>query len=209
MFFRSNFWPTCWSWKQPYELTRHRHYDTPCSMDHLKTTHPVALLIDEIIRLAPRIKTIFSAGNANTGLSMTDLTVLAAVVAASREPTVPQIGRSLGYARQVIQASVNRMLEKGLIETTPNPDHKRAPLLRPTQRGIEAKQYVDKVARSGMDALLSILDADDCIRLWRELHDLRGKIEAYLRETNSAEPGRKFDPFCKEILLRADYSLSE
>lgn len=170
-------------------------------MKNSRTPHPAALLIDEIIRLTPRIKTIFAEVNASLGLSAMELTVLSAIVNASHKPTVPQIGRSLGNPRQVIQGAVNKLIEKGLVETTINPDHKRAPLLLVTRRGREAKRNIDQRATTEMDALLSILSVAECERLWRDLHDLRVRIEAYLRGKKAAAASPKIASVPERILL--------
>lgn len=146
-----------------------------------RTSHPIILLIDEVLRLSPRLRTIFAGVTSAVGLSAMETTVLSAVIDARTAPTVPQIGRSLGHPRQVIQRAANALIEKGLIDTAPNPHHKRAPLLLPTERGCAVKREADQCAMAQADALLDSLDADKCIRLGRELRELRGEIEAYLR----------------------------
>jgi hypothetical protein len=77
---------------------------------------PFVQLIDEIARLRGRLKVVFPDNAASIGLSELELFVLNAVTGAREPPTVPQIGRSLGHARQVIQRATNALVARGLIE---------------------------------------------------------------------------------------------
>src|ERR687892_2441713 len=72
---------------------------------------------------------------AEDGLTSARWQVLGAVVLAGRPLTVPQIARRMGLTRQSVQASVNRLLSEGLVEADANPDHRRSPLIRPTELG--------------------------------------------------------------------------
>ena len=146
-----------------------------------RTSNPLISLIDEVIRLQGRFKSIFAGSNGVTGLPSMELIVLTAVVEAGGAPTVPQIGRSLGHPRQVIQRAANALIEAGLVEAAPNPHHKRAPLLLPTRRGKAVKRKADASALRAADAILHRIDAARCRRLAEGLRELRGEIEAYLR----------------------------
>src|ERR1700741_4434341 len=86
-------------------------------------------LSDELIRLNGRLKGMFAGARRAEGLGDSELTVLNSVVEAERSPTGPQIARSLGQPRQIIQRATNSLIALGLIEAEPNPDHKRAVLL--------------------------------------------------------------------------------
>jgi len=143
--------------------------------------NPVVELIDELVRLNGRLKSIFSGVNASTGLSPMDATVLTAVVESHVAPTVPQIGRSLGNPRQVIQRSANSLISAGLIETAPNPNHKRAPLLIATRQGKNLKHKADTLAVEMTSELLLIINAGKCRRIASEIRELRSQIEDYLR----------------------------
>ena len=117
-------------------------------------SNPLVRLTDEVVRLQGRFKSIFAGSNGVTGLPSMELTVLTAVVEAASAPTVPQIGRSLGRPRQVIQRATNALIEAGLIEALPNPHHKRAPLLLPTRRGKAVKRKADARALKAANAFL-------------------------------------------------------
>lgn len=146
-----------------------------------RPVNPLAHLIDEVMRLNGRLKSVFAGTNSVSGLPSMELTVLTAVAEARSPPTVAQIGRSLGHPRQVIQRAANALIDAGLIETAPNPDHKRALLLLPTQRGRDVKRTADAHAAVAAGALLRRLGASRCRRLAEQLHELRGEIEAHLR----------------------------
>lgn len=143
--------------------------------------HPMLLLSDEILRLNGRLKSVFAGSGAATGLPAMESTVLAAVVQARTPPTVPQIGRSLGHPRQVMQRAANALIATGLIKTAANPDHKRAPLLVATAAGEALKQEADARAIQAADALLQVVDEAKCQRLIEELRELRAEIEHHLR----------------------------
>lgn len=51
---------------------------------------------------------------------------------------VPEIARSRSVSRQHIQKLVNALMEQGLVETRPNPTHRRSQLIAPTARGEDA-----------------------------------------------------------------------
>jgi DNA-binding MarR family transcriptional regulator len=143
--------------------------------------HPVIRLIDEVIRLRGRLQSVFADVGAATGLAPMESTVLTAVVESHAAPTVSQIGRSLGHPRQVIQRAANTLITARLLEAIPNPDHKRAALLRATAAGKKTYRDAEALGRKAADSLMRILDVRECERLARELHALRSRIEAHLR----------------------------
>ncbi len=49
--------------------------------------------------------------------------------------TVPQIARARSTSRQTIQLLVNNLEQEGLVESAPNPAHKRSELVRITESG--------------------------------------------------------------------------
>jgi DNA-binding MarR family transcriptional regulator len=146
--------------------------------------HPLVGLSDELIRLNGRLKGMFAGARRSEGLGDSELTVLNAVVEADRSPTVPQIGRSLGQPRQLVQRAANSLIEAGLIETEANPDHKRAVLLRATGPGIALKREIDARADAIAEAVVGDIDADLVRRATTALHDIRRQLEARLRSTD-------------------------
>ena len=147
--------------------------------------HPLVLLIDETSRLKSRLQSIFTGASSGVDLSHMELTVLTAVVESKTPPTVPQIGRSLGHSRQVIQRAANDLIKAKLLTAALNPDHKRAQLLHATTAGQKLYAEALVLGKQAANSLGRALDLAQCERLARELHELRGKIEAELRTRNS------------------------
>lgn len=149
--------------------------------DKFQSRHPLVGLSDELIRLSGRMKATFAGARREEGLGDSEMSVLNAVVEAERPPTVPQIGRSFGQPRQLIQRAANSLIAAGLVETEPNPDHKRAVLLRPTARGIVLKREID--ARADMVAIDigEGVDAEIVRQATALLNTIRKQLEARLR----------------------------
>lgn len=143
--------------------------------------HPLVGLSDELIRLNGRLKSLFAEARKGTGLGDSEMSVLNAVVEAGNPPTVPQIGRSFGQPRQLVQRAANSLIEAGLIAAAPNPDHKRAVLLVATEAGLSLKREIDARADAKAEGLSASLDAAAIRSATSELGDIRRAIEAQLR----------------------------
>ena len=114
--------------------------------------------------------------SANEGLTSARWQVLGAITLSDRPLTVPQIARRMGLTRQSVHATVNRLIRDGLLELSPNADHRRSPLVRMTRRGgatydsIDAKQtmWINELtrglARRDLETARSVLD-ELCRRL--------------------------------------------
>ncbi len=143
--------------------------------------HPLVGLVDETSRLTGRLKSVFAAARQSVGLGDSEVMVLNSVVEAERATTVAQIGRSLGHPRQLIQRAANSLRDAGLIETADNPDHKRAPLLKPTEQGIALKRRADKLAEEIAERLMPALDENGVRETTTALRAIRKQLEARLR----------------------------
>lgn len=146
--------------------------------------HPLIGLSDELIRLGGRMKGVFAGARRSEGLGDSELSVLNAVVEADRPPTVPQIGRSFGQPRQLVQRAANSLIADGLIATAPNPDHKRALLLVPTEQGLELKREMDARADAIAQVIAADVDNDIVREATRALRTIRKQMEAHLRSKN-------------------------
>jgi DNA-binding MarR family transcriptional regulator len=144
---------------------------------------PLVGLSDELIRLNGRLKSLFAEARRGAGLSDSEMGVLNAVVEADRAPTVPQIGRSFGQPRQLVQRAANALVASGLIETAPNPDHKRAVLLTATAKGLALKREIDALADKTAAEVAQGLDAEAIRATARALGEIRRKLESQLRKT--------------------------
>lgn len=143
--------------------------------------HPLVGLSDELIRLNGRMKSVFAPARRAARLGDSELSVLNAVVEAERPPTVPQIGRSFGQPRQLVQRAANALVAAGLIETAPNPDHKRALLLVPTQGGVALKRDLDARADAIAGSLGAAIDERTVRATTEALRTLRKSLEAQVR----------------------------
>ncbi|MGW5633776.1 MarR family winged helix-turn-helix transcriptional regulator [Streptomyces sp. NPDC003832] len=57
--------------------------------------------------------------------------------------TVSGIARDMGITRQSVQRIADLLVERGLAEYRPNPAHRRAKLLAPTEEGLAAVRRID------------------------------------------------------------------
>ena len=144
--------------------------------------NPLIRLIDEVARFGGRVQSLFEDVHSETGLKTMENLVLNAIVEADFTPTVPQIGRSLGHPRQVIQRTVNDLVDAGFVEKLPNPDHKRAPLLGVTKKGSKLKEWSDTQALAVANAFLGNVDPCFCEKLALELKEVRKAIEVFSRD---------------------------
>ena len=146
--------------------------------------NPLVGLVDEVARLNGRLKSTFAASRRVIGLGESEIMVLNAVVEAERAPTVAQIGRSLGHPRQIIQRAANSLIAEGLIETAPNPDHKRAVLLMPTDAGTALKRKADVTADAVAEDLCAHVDMAVVREATQALRAVRRHLETRLRASN-------------------------
>lgn len=82
---------------------------------------------------------------AGSGLTTARWQVLGAVL---HEPlTVSAIAREMGLTRQSVQRTADLLVKEGLCEYLPNPAHRRAKLLSPTNQGLDSlRQLTPKVS---------------------------------------------------------------
>jgi DNA-binding MarR family transcriptional regulator len=101
------------------------------------------------------------------------------VLRAGGPMTVPQMGRELALSRQFVQRMINDAAARGLVETVPNPAHKRSSLIRLTDEGRDALSAVidrERALLRQMGGGLTTAEVDACIsvlsRLLRSLDDV-------------------------------------
>jgi DNA-binding MarR family transcriptional regulator len=61
--------------------------------------------------------------------------------------TVPQVARRLGVSRQHILRLTTELVNEGLVELLPNPDHKTSPLINLTPAGHATLDAINEAAR--------------------------------------------------------------
>jgi DNA-binding MarR family transcriptional regulator len=114
---------------------------------------------------------------AGEGLTSARWQVLGAVALAGRRLTVPQIARRMGLTRQSVQASVNRLLGDGLVEAGENPDHRRSPLIRLTERGSARYAAVQRRQVGWINELAAGLEVSELSTTARVLQELGNRLE--------------------------------
>jgi DNA-binding MarR family transcriptional regulator len=149
--------------------------------------HPLAGLADEVLRLHGRQLAANTELGAPEGLTGAQVLVLTAVVNAERPPTVPQIGRSLGHTRQSVQRIADALSARGLLASKENPDHKRAPLLTPTEAGRAAHSRIHERGQAWIGRVTAGIEPDDIARATDVLRALRVRMEADLAADRGAK----------------------
>ncbi len=146
----------------------------------MDTTKPNILLaiVDEVLRLQSCFENVFADLKSLSGLSTLQKLVLSCVLDSPVPPTVPQIGRNLDRPRQVIQRVAKELAREGLLETAPNPHHRRALLLVPTPAALELARQAEERATETTRSFLGKVNAKRCRALTDELRDLREALEA-------------------------------
>ncbi len=141
------------------------------------TENPLVELIEESILLRDTAQEILSEPLADYTLTRLEGLTLLALTESGDRLTVPQIGRALGHSRQVIQRAVRRLHELGLVNKLPNPDHKTADLIEPTEAGLAYDSQLAHRLRSLVENLFTETEMESCKRITRELRKFRAVIE--------------------------------
>ncbi|AYJ85417.1 MarR family transcriptional regulator (plasmid) [Sphingomonas paeninsulae] len=145
--------------------------------------------LDEITRARGRTNAVFRDIRMMHGMTEVENVVLTAVTGASHSPTVPQIGRSLGHPRQVIQRAADALVVRGLIEWRDNPDHKRARLLTATAEGQRLRHLADIAGIERAARFAVTIDPTLLAATVAGLRTIRESIENSLRTIGEqAEP---------------------
>lgn len=119
------------------------------------------------------------------GLTAAWWQVLGAVL---REPLpVAEIARVMGVTRQSVQRIADLLVDRGLAEYLPNPAHRRAKLLRPTDAGHAAVARIDPAHAAFAERLVDHLGEE---RVARILDDLRTLSQALDELAPDAGEGR-------------------
>jgi DNA-binding MarR family transcriptional regulator len=94
----------------------------------------VVALIDESVLLFRRLRGVAAEVHGRGALSA-GRRYLLKDLSRHGPRTVPQLARARSVTRQHVQALVNPLVERGYLELTDNPAHKRSPLVRLTASG--------------------------------------------------------------------------
>jgi DNA-binding MarR family transcriptional regulator len=113
--------------------------------------------------------------------------VLGAIALAERPLTVPQIARRMGLTRQTVHTTVRRLVDDGLVELVPNPDHRRSQLVSMTESGRARYQALDEQQVAWINQLAAGLSASDLETAGRVLAELSTRLEAGSQSPTTAK----------------------
>lgn len=130
--------------------------------------YKVTWLIRRLFRaMAERVDALL----ARTGLTAADRAVMEFLYPDAELP-VPGIARRYRVSRQHVQVTANRLLERGLLQNTDNPRHKRSPLLRLTPDGRDAFAKIRRDETRLLDELFGGVEIADIATTRRTLEAL-------------------------------------
>jgi DNA-binding MarR family transcriptional regulator len=136
-------------------------------MPHTLAGRTLTNLILETFRLNGRLLSAGDRLSKPVGLTSARWQVLGAIEAEGR--SVAQIARKMGLARQNVQRLADALQKDGMVLYAANPEHRRAKLVRFTERGKKAFKELGRrqaawasrmasgVNHSGMKAALEVL----------------------------------------------------
>jgi DNA-binding MarR family transcriptional regulator len=94
----------------------------------------IAPFVNRIPRLYFLLRAVGDALHADLGIT-TGMRGVMTSLAAAGPRTVPDLARQRPVSRQHIQTLVNALLAAGLVAASPNPQHRRSPLVGLTEEG--------------------------------------------------------------------------
>ena len=147
------------------------------------------LLVSEVFRFRGAL---LSAGDqATRDLNITVGCWQAMAVIRDEAMTVANISRRLGLTRQSVQLSANRLRDQKLVESIPNPNHRRAPLIQLTSNGIKTMDILRKRQSQMAARFTQNLDhsIESLITLAEDLSKMREKA-LELKENNTIRKKR-------------------
>ena len=90
--------------------------------------------------------------------------------------TAPEIAAYMGVSRQGAQKQLDRLLEEGLLQRAPNPQHARSPLYSLSQQGRSAYDRVDRRWNERAAALAAACKPTDVAAGHRALASLMAEL---------------------------------
>jgi DNA-binding MarR family transcriptional regulator len=119
------------------------------------------------------------------GLTSARWQVLGAIALAERPLTVPQIARRMGLTRQSVHATVTRLIRDGLLELTPNADHRRSQLVCLTEAGRTKYAALDERQAAWVNGLADGLGHANLETAAHVLDELCRRLEADRADTKT------------------------
>jgi DNA-binding MarR family transcriptional regulator len=145
-------------------------------MPHTKAGKAFTELILEIFRFNGRLLAAGDRLAQPPGSTSARWQVLGAIE--DRPLPVAQIARNMGLARQNVQRLADVLQHKGFVEYTPNPDHQRAKLVCPTDKGQRVVKQLARHEALWANHVASTVGAADIQAALTLVRKLRSRIEA-------------------------------
>jgi DNA-binding MarR family transcriptional regulator len=133
-------------------------------------------LILEIFRLNGRLLVTGDRISKGLGLTSARWQVLGTLMKAPVPITVPTIGRNMGLQRQSVQRTIDLMAKEGLVELIENPHHRRAKLVRLTDKGRSVIARINKVQVKWANKIAEGIPAADLEKAFQLLRKLRTRL---------------------------------
>ena len=144
----------------------------------LQPTHPH---VGHLIRRAQQIHTLLWNSEVSDEVTSPQVLVL---VALSRAPGMDQrtLGASVSLDRSTTADVVDRMMKRGLLERTRDPNDRRRNILRLTIEGAELLKSIAPKTETMNAHLISVLPIEDQAELIRLLRAFVNKAELLVQE---------------------------
>jgi DNA-binding MarR family transcriptional regulator len=101
--------------------------------------------------------------------------LLAAIGSGRR--TVPSIARQIGLSRQGVQRIADLLVEARLARFEPNPDHRRSPMLAPTEEGLRLRDRLERKLQGWELTVEELVEAEDLETALVVLRAIRSGLE--------------------------------
>ena len=144
-------------------------------------------LILEVFRLNGRLLVTGDRLVAPLGLTSARWQVLGAITLAEQPQPVAWLARSMGLNRQGVQRIVNEMIDDGLVETRPNPHHRRAHHIVLTRRGRDAYMRAAGLQAPWVTDIVKGISRDEIATALRVAATLRRRLERDLKGEGAGE----------------------
>ena len=147
-------------------------------------THPH---VGHLIRRAQQIHTLLWNAEVSDEVKSPQVLVL---VALSRTPGMDQrtLGASVSLDRSTTADVVDRLMKRGLLERTRDPNDRRRNILRLTIEGANLLQAIAPRTETMNAHLISVLPTEDQAELIRLLRTFVNKAELLVQEKPEPEP---------------------
>lgn len=137
----------------------------------------LAEVMNETRALFHRLRAVGDQVHRPLGISTAERSVMAGLARLGPQ-TVPEMARLRPVSRQHIQGLVNLLLDKGFVELSENPAHKRSHLVQLTPKGEAAMKEIDRTEKRLLEELVPRFAAEDLRATAEVLRALRTSFES-------------------------------